>query len=144
MQAHKHVSSVGTYIVVWFVLMVLLLATVLAADIDLEHVFTGANISLAMLIATVKALVVLLWFMHVKDASKLTWVFVGASFLWLGILIIGTGHEYLTRGWMPGWESPIGESYTPAHLGLEDGEKRINEVGEAQNLGPRSGTAEHH
>ena len=144
MQAHKHVSSVGTYIVVWAILMVLLLATVIVADVDLEHIFTGANISLAMLIALVKALIVILWFMHVKDASRLTWVFVGASFLWLALLIVGTAHEYHARGWMPGWETPINESYTPAHLGLEDGEKRYPQQGQGVNLGPRSGTTEVH
>jgi cytochrome c oxidase subunit 4 len=139
MQAHKHVSPIGTYIVVWTVLMVLLLATVLAADIHLDDdLFNGANISLAMLIAIVKALIVMLWFMHVKDASKLTWVFAAASFLWLAMLIVGTLQEYHTRGFMPGWETPVSESYTPAHLAVDDIEStvKVPAGGEKQNYGP--------
>jgi cytochrome c oxidase subunit 4 len=139
MHGHKTVSSIATYGIVWLVLMVLLLATVLAVEANLDDaVFPGANITLAMVIALIKALVVALWFMHLKDASRLTWVAAGASFVWLALMIIGTAQEYHTRGWTPGgWEAPVSESYTPAHVALEDGaSRRPPPGGRLQNAGP--------
>jgi cytochrome c oxidase subunit 4 len=142
--SHKHTSTVFTYVVVWFVLMVLLLATVVAADIHLDDAFfPGANITLAMLIALVKMLVVMLWFMHVKDASKLTWISAGASFVWLAILIGLTLPDYHTRGQFPGWETPVNDSYTPGHVALTDlAEQRSVGAfnGSAPQSGPESGT----
>jgi cytochrome c oxidase subunit 4 len=135
---HKHVSSVATYGIVWFVLMVLLLVTVLAIEIDLDHmVFPGANITLAMFIAVIKALIVVLWFMHVKDASKLTWVAAGCSFVWFGLMILLTQQDYMTRGWMPGWETPVTQLAVPAHNALPDrGATRPPHGAADQNLGP--------
>ena len=143
--SHKHTSTVGTYIVVWAVLMVLLLVTVVAADIHLDDaLFPGANITLAMLIALVKMLVVMLWFMHVKDASKLTWISAGASFVWLGILFGLTLPDYHTRGHFHGWESPtLKGSYTEAHLHLTDlaEQRKVGAFGDVpQQTGPGLGT----
>jgi K+ transporter len=44
-----------------------------------------------------KAVLVILFFMHVKDASRVTWVFCGCSFLWLAIMLALTFGDYLTR-----------------------------------------------
>jgi cytochrome c oxidase subunit 4 len=38
--------------------------------------------------------------MHVRYSSKLTWVFVGAGFFWLAILVAFTLSDYATRGWV--------------------------------------------
>src|SRR5687768_3372844 len=73
--------SMATYTIVFAALMVLLVVTVVAAFIDLGE----ANMIVAMIIATVKAALVVLYFMHVKFASRLTKVFVVASCLWLVI-----------------------------------------------------------
>jgi cytochrome c oxidase subunit IV len=45
---------------------------------------------------------VILYFMHVKDASAMTKVFVGAGFFWMAILLVFILSDYLTRGWLPG------------------------------------------
>jgi cytochrome c oxidase subunit 4 len=138
----KQVSSVGTYIVVWAILMVLLFATVFAAKIDLDHdVFPGANLVVAMIIALTKALVVVLWFMHVKDASKLTWVFAGASFIWLALLILGTAQDYHTRGWLNGWELRMNQGYMHIHSS-EIGGSAGHDSFASESVGPHSGTAE--
>jgi cytochrome c oxidase subunit 4 len=121
--AHAHpIHPVALYIKVWFALMVLLLVTVLAVEMDLDaRVFPGANITLAMIIAVIKAMIVVLWFMHLKEASRLVWVFAGASFIWFGVMVTFTYQDYGTRGWTAGgWESPVNESYTPAHTQLTD------------------------
>jgi cytochrome c oxidase subunit 4 len=57
------------------------------------------NTPIALLIATIKALLVILFFMHVIHSTRLTWVVVIASFLWLGVLFVLTFADYLTRIW---------------------------------------------
>jgi len=54
-----------------------------------------------MLIAACKALLVILFFMHVRYSSRLTWVFVGAGFFWLMILLALTLVDVLSRRWLP-------------------------------------------
>ena len=98
-----HHVSLQTYLVIFALLMVLLVVTVLAAF----YVDIGAgNIVVALLIALVKAALVVLFFMHVKYASRLTKIFVSAAFLWLAILFAITFSDYFTRDWSPvsrGW-----------------------------------------
>ena len=107
-----HHVSLATYLVIFGALMVLLFLTVVAAFvIDLGK----ANILVALLIAVVKAALVVLWFMHVLYASRLTKIFVSAAFLWLAILFTFTFSDYLTRGWLPvsrGWVDK-GEDFEP-------------------------------
>jgi K+ transporter len=42
-------------------------------------------------------MLVILFFMHVRHSSHVTWVFAGAAFLWLGILLVLTMNDYVTR-----------------------------------------------
>jgi cytochrome c oxidase subunit 4 len=94
--AHKHIVPVQTYLVIYGVLMGLLLLTVAAALIDLGPFQFAA----AMLIALIKGILIVLFFMHVRYSERLVWIFSGASFLWLLILIVFTLNDYLTRGWL--------------------------------------------
>lgn len=88
--------SASTYYIVYGALLILLLLTVLAARVDL-----GAwSVVVALLIAAVKALLVFLYFMHLRYSSRLVWVFAGASLVWLLILFSYTITDYLTRGWI--------------------------------------------
>ena len=100
--ATQHVS-LKTYLVVFAALMVLLVVTVAVAF----FVHAGdLNLIIALVIATIKAALVVLYFMHVLYASRLTKIFVCAAFLWLAILFGLTFADYLTRGWIPnsrGW-----------------------------------------
>src|SRR5688572_4669926 len=84
----------STYWAVMAALMVLLVVTVIAAFVDLGPF----NMPVAMAIATVKAVLVILYFMHVKFASRLTKVFVAATFIWLAILFVMTFGDYYARG----------------------------------------------
>ena len=43
-----------------------------------------------MAIASIKAVLVILFFMHVIHSTRLTWVVVIGSFLWLGVLFVLT------------------------------------------------------
>jgi cytochrome c oxidase subunit IV len=72
--------------------------TVAAAFIDL-----GAMNNVVMLgIAITKATLVILYFMHVRWSTRLTWVVAASGFFWLMILFGLTMQDYLTRGWVPG------------------------------------------
>jgi cytochrome c oxidase subunit 4 len=89
-----HVLAPRTYVTVFGALLFLLLVTVAAAALDLGPM----NFVVAMAIAAVKATLIVLVFMHVRYGSRLTWVFAGAAFLWLGILLALSLSDYLTRG----------------------------------------------
>jgi cytochrome c oxidase subunit 4 len=85
-----HVVSVGTYVAVFLALLGLTGLTVWASG----HDFGNMNTLVALAIAITKATLVVLFFMHVKYSSRLTQIVVGAAFLWLAILIVGTLHDY--------------------------------------------------
>ncbi len=92
-----HGVSTSAYFAVFSALMVLTVITVYAAFLDMGPL----NTIVAMTIACVKALLVVLYFMHARHAGKLVWVVLGAGVLWLLILIVLTGMDYASRGWLP-------------------------------------------
>lgn len=53
----------------------------------------------ALTIAVVKASLVVLFFMHLRYSTRLTWVVGGAGIFWLGILLTLSLSDYLTRAW---------------------------------------------
>jgi cytochrome c oxidase subunit 4 len=63
------------------------------------------NLIVAIGIAVSKALLVMLFFMHLRYSSHLNWIIAAAGVIWLGHLILFTMSDYLTRGWTPsaGW-----------------------------------------
>lgn len=86
------------YYAVFAALMIGTALTVGAAFIDL-----GAMNNVVMLgIAMTKATLVILYFMHVRWSTRLTWVVAASGFFWLLILFGLTMQDYLTRGWVPG------------------------------------------
>ncbi|HWO01117.1 MAG TPA: cytochrome C oxidase subunit IV family protein [Blastocatellia bacterium] len=92
----EHVVSKKTYFLIFGALMVLTTLTVFIANFDLGPL----NVIVALSIAVLKATLVVLYFMHVRYSSKLTWVFVGAGFFWLAILIAFTFSDFATRSWV--------------------------------------------
>ena len=96
MSTQHHIIPVKTYLVIYGILMGLLALTVAAALVDLGPF----QFPVSMAIAALKGVLIVLFFMHVRYQDKLTWVFSGASFLWLLILLIFTLNDYLTRGWL--------------------------------------------
>jgi cytochrome c oxidase subunit IV len=93
----EHIVSRKIYFLIFGALMVLTVLTVVIANIDL-----GGNILntvVALTIAVTKAVLVILYFMHVRYSSRLTWVFVAAGFFWLIIMVALTFSDYMTRGW---------------------------------------------
>ena len=90
---HEH-HPVRTYLVVFGSLAVLLIITVLATLLPTSEPW---SFLIALFIAVIKATLVILFFMHVKDASRVTWLFCGCSFLWLVIMLALTFGDYMTR-----------------------------------------------
>jgi cytochrome c oxidase subunit 4 len=98
MTSGHHVAPTSLYIRIFLALMVGTIITVAVAFVDL-----GALNNVVMLaIACTKALLVVLYFMHVRWNSRLTWVIAGAGFFWLLIMFSMTMMDYLTRGWVQG------------------------------------------
>jgi cytochrome c oxidase subunit 4 len=95
----KHeVAPARTYIVVFLALAVLTITTVVVSRIELGEY----NFIAAITIAVIKAVLVILFFMHVKGSSAMTKLFVGAGFFWMAILLVFILSDYLSRGWLPG------------------------------------------
>lgn len=106
-EEHDHVVSPVIYISVLIALMVLLALTLVAAFYDLDQklnksIFHYWNMTVAVLVAICKAFLIVLFFMHVKYASKVTWAFAGAAFVWLGIMMTLSLSDYFTREYPPG------------------------------------------
>jgi cytochrome c oxidase subunit 4 len=93
---HHHVTSLGVYFAVFFALAIGTILTYVASLYDLGI----WNTPIALAIAGIKAALVILFFMHVYHSTRLTWVVVVGSFLWLGVLFVLTFADYLTRGWL--------------------------------------------
>ena len=90
-----HIVPTRVYYTIFAVLMLCTGLTVWVAFLDLGAVNTVA----ALAIAVFKATLVVLFFMHVKYSTRLTWAVVVGSIFWLGILLVLTMGDYLTRGW---------------------------------------------
>ena len=90
----QHVVSIKLYATIFGALLLLTMATAGAAFVDLGG---EVNSIVALTIALVKTLLVLLFFMHVRYSSRLTWVFAGAGLFWLLIMMSLTLSDVLTR-----------------------------------------------
>ena len=90
-------GGLGAYFAVFAALMVFTGLTVWAAY---QHLGIW-NTPVALAIATAKALMVALIFMHLRSSPKLTFLVVGTSILFLAFLILVTASDYLTRPWLP-------------------------------------------
>lgn len=93
MSERTHALSLQANLIVFAVLLVLLFLTIFIAYIDLGPF----SIPVAMAIALTKAVLILMYFMHVKFSSKLVWIFSTGAFFWLGILLLLGMGDYLSR-----------------------------------------------
>ncbi len=96
---HAHPTPLITprkYVSVFIALIVLTVATVGLSFLDLGpwHLVAGIGIGV------IKAVLVILFFMHVLHSDRLTWLVIAAGFFWLALLIGGTIADYLSRPWL--------------------------------------------
>jgi cytochrome c oxidase subunit IV len=85
--------STRTYFTVFGTLLALTALTVIAASFH----FGRFNDVIALAIAGTKAILVVLYFMHLRHATGLTRVFVIAGLFWLGLLMLFTFADLVTR-----------------------------------------------
>jgi cytochrome c oxidase subunit 4 len=89
----EHIVSKTIYFIIFAALMVLTVITYYVALIDLGRL----NIVVALAVAVTKAVLVVLFFMHVRYSTRLTKVVVIAGFFWLSLLVVLTLADYFTR-----------------------------------------------
>ena len=93
----EHIVPKKTYIFVWMFLLIMLGVTVAVSYVRLGWL----NAVAAVGIAVTKAVVIIMFFMHVRYNRHLVWIFVCAGFFWLSILFALSFGDYLTRAYMP-------------------------------------------
>ena len=89
----EKIVSKKVYFTIFALLIVFTIVTVLVAKVNL-----GAwNTIVALAVAVTKALLVALWFMHIKYSNRLTQIVVASGLFWLVIMIVLTLFDYKTR-----------------------------------------------
>jgi len=89
----ERVTQPPTYYAVFAGLIALTVLTVGLSLVDLGewHTVVGLGIAIA------KALLVVLFFMHLLHSDTMTWIAAGTGLFWLGIMLVLTLSDYLTR-----------------------------------------------
>ena len=87
--------SIRGYFAVFTALLALTALTTGVAFIDLGGI---GNVAVALTIAVIKAVLVALYFMHLRYSSRLTIICAGAGIFWLGFLVALTLSDYISRG----------------------------------------------
>jgi caa(3)-type oxidase subunit IV len=91
-------------------LLFLLFVTVILYSLDLSTwpllgQIPGINLIVALIVAVTKAAAVVLYFMNVKNGTRLTWLWAALGFIW-ALLMGGIFMDYQSRGWIAhdGWQ----------------------------------------
>jgi len=92
----EHIVPTRTYYLIFGILALCTYLTWQVAVFDLGPL----NTIVALIIAVFKATLVVLFFMHVRYSTRLTWAVIVGSVFWLGILLALTLSDYLTRPWL--------------------------------------------
>jgi cytochrome c oxidase subunit IV len=103
-EEYRHPTP-GLYAVILIALMVGTCLTWAIAFVNV-HIHIGntdvnLNPAVALTIAVIKAVLVVLFFMHIYYSNKLTKLTVAAGFFWLLIMITMSMLDYLTRAFLP-------------------------------------------
>ena len=83
--SHSHTQSKSLYLTILLALLALTVITVAAAQVD----FGSWNIVVALLIASVKAILVLLFFMHLKFEDPIVWLYAAIPVVLIAIMVGG-------------------------------------------------------
>ena len=101
-----HVLPLKVYLLIFGALLALTALTVQVAYVDLGFM----NTIVALGIASFKATLVVLYFMHLRYATSLPKLFWVAGLLWFVILLGITMSDYLSREWIKqpaGWAQTL-------------------------------------
>lgn len=92
-QAGHEAHGMGRYIAVWAALIAGTILTVITGRMD----FGGLNIIIAMVIACVKASLVVLFFMHLWDEGGVNRLVFATSLVFVMVMILGTFGDLFFR-----------------------------------------------
>ncbi len=92
----EHVTPVRTYVIVAGILLALTALTVAVSFVPLGVL----HVPVALAIAAAKAVLVVLFFMHVRHSGPISKLVIAVALVWLFILVAGTVDDYLTRSWL--------------------------------------------
>ncbi len=96
-------QPVKTYVLSWIALIVLLALTLGSAFIPMGMGNGVVNLGIAVM----KALIVAVFFMHLRHASGLLRLAAGLAIFMLSLLVVLSGADYATRHIAPSpWSSP--------------------------------------
>src|SRR3954452_19309860 len=93
----EHIVPVKIYVTIFLALLLGTALTVMAAFVDFPW---QLNTIVALTIATIKATLVVLFFMHARYSTRLVWVIVAAALFWMAILFAFTFADFNTRSWL--------------------------------------------
>ncbi|TVQ11978.1 MAG: cytochrome-c oxidase [Bacteroidetes bacterium] len=92
-QEKHHISSFKSHIFVLFALLMLTAASVAVTQLELGTL----NVLVAMILAGIKAAIVLSWFMHLKFDSSIYAIFTVAVFVIFLLVLFVTFFDYSYR-----------------------------------------------
>jgi len=90
---HTHIVKYKTYVYVLIALLLMTFVSVAVTEIDLGPY----TVTTALLLASIKSVLVLLIFMHLKFDKKFYGIMVASVFLLLACVIVITFMDYLYR-----------------------------------------------
>jgi len=93
---HTNALPVSTCILVYLALLTLTAVTVGAAFLDLSFL----NTPVALGIASIKALLVMYYFMELRHSERINWVIMGSGGVFLLIMFMLTMADIISRGWL--------------------------------------------
>jgi cytochrome c oxidase subunit 4 len=110
---HHDTASPTLYVTIFVVLVVLTAATVSASFVELGR----WHVPVAIGIAVIKALLVLLFFMHLLGGSRLQWLVVATAACFATIFATLVGADYASRSWYLPPPAPLEvREWQPAEL----------------------------
>ena len=93
----EHIVTKRQYAYVFGILLLLTFVTTTVGMMDLGRL----NVVVALVIAVIKALLVVLFFMHIYWSTRLNKLVVVSGIAWLGLLLWLTLTDFASRGWLP-------------------------------------------
>ncbi len=92
-QEKHHISSYTSHVIVLFALLALTAASVAVTQLEMGNF----NIIVAMILAGIKATIVLSWFMHLRFDNKIYAIFTAAVFVLFLLVLFVTFFDYSYR-----------------------------------------------
>ena len=130
-EATHHVLPIRAYIGVWLALLVFTVITVAVSYFD----FGPLNMAVAMGVATCKAAMVALVFMHLYWDEKFNLVLFISTLLFVAIFFIFTAADVFTRGHIDGIEKNYMYQMPPAPTAGQQGKKPEHGAGHSSGGG---------